>query len=370
MNKKVTSLILVFVMLISMMANTMPVYAASANEFVITADKTQAAAGDTITYSVAIGPIKNFQSANFTLNIPEGLTFVSGAVADGLKELTGATEAGFESTTLTFFHGGLEAYTSDKDTVLMTFQCKVNSAASGTYEIRIEDDYDFADNAWTSYDMRINTTASKVTVAGKDSSTNNGSSNQNTSSNNGSSNQNTSSNNGSSNQNTSSNNSSSNQNTSSNNGSSNQNTSSNNSSSNQNASTASTTPNNTTNATNNTTAPTQGAVSDTDQNDAADMVTTECDHSNTVEYNESDSSDNVQEDDSEIICEDCGEEVAGDLDEVPAASEEHVLDTAPVERKIPVATIAVIALLLVAVIVLVVLKLCTGKKPKGKYVKK
>ena len=168
MNKKVTSLLLVFVMLFSMMATAVPAYAAGSNEFVITPDKSEAYPGDTITYTVVLGPIENFQSANFTLVIPDGLTFVSGATPEGLKELTGATEAGFENSTLTFYHGGLEAYTCETDTVLMTFTCTVNSDAMGDYQVDIMDDWDFADSNWTTYsDMVINTAASKITVVQK-----------------------------------------------------------------------------------------------------------------------------------------------------------------------------------------------------------
>ena len=164
MYKKVISVLLSLVVLFGLMSTAVPVYAANANEFVITPDKTEVNPGDTITYTVTIGPVVNFQSANFTLVIPEGLTFVSGTLAEGLKELTGAAEASFTESTLTFFHGGIGEYTSDQDTKLMTFVCTVDERASGNYIIEIMDDYDFADSNWTSYDMSINTDASAIEV--------------------------------------------------------------------------------------------------------------------------------------------------------------------------------------------------------------
>ena len=145
MYKKVISVLLSLVVLFGLMATAVPVYAANANEFVITPDKTEVNPGDTITYTVTIGPVVNFQSANFTLVIPEGLTFVSGTLAEGLKELTGAAEASFTESTLTFFHGGIGEYTSDQDTKLMSFVGTVDEGASGNYIIEIMDDYDFAE---------------------------------------------------------------------------------------------------------------------------------------------------------------------------------------------------------------------------------
>ena len=168
MKKKATAMFLTLVMLISMLINAVPTYAADTFLFTITADKTEAYPGDTITYTVTMGAVENFQSANFTLVIPEGLTFVDGEVPEGLKELTGATEAGFEDSTLTFYHGGLESYTSDKDTILMTFTCTVGEELGAYDEVTIMDDYDFADTNWTTYEnIVIDTSASKVTVVQK-----------------------------------------------------------------------------------------------------------------------------------------------------------------------------------------------------------
>ena len=76
MKKKHTAWLLVFVMVISLLTSAVPIYGATSFELRITADKTEAYSGDTITYTVVAGAVENFQSANFTLVIPEGLTFV------------------------------------------------------------------------------------------------------------------------------------------------------------------------------------------------------------------------------------------------------------------------------------------------------
>ena len=168
MNKKVTSLILVFVMLFSLVANTMPVHAASHNEFVVTANKTEINPGDTVTYSVVVGPNTSFVSAQFTLVIPEGLTFESAAVASGLTDFINGLEnnsgcfAEFDKSAMTFYFATYTPYTSEAETLLMTFTCTVDDDADGVYEIKIADDCDFGSADWTSIDMHVNTAPSKV----------------------------------------------------------------------------------------------------------------------------------------------------------------------------------------------------------------
>ena len=81
MNKRITSLMLCFVMVFAMLATAVPALAMSTEAPItvtIDPDKTTASPGDTITYTVNVGPVKRLQSVNFTLVIPEGLTYVSG----------------------------------------------------------------------------------------------------------------------------------------------------------------------------------------------------------------------------------------------------------------------------------------------------
>ena len=101
MNKRITSLLLCFMMIVCMLVSAVPANATSTEAPItvtIDPDKTTASPGDTITYTVNVGPVKRLQSVNFTLVIPEGLTYVSGKEVDGLKELLGADKAEYTVT--------------------------------------------------------------------------------------------------------------------------------------------------------------------------------------------------------------------------------------------------------------------------------
>ena len=81
MNKKITSMLLCFVMIFSMMTIAVPVYAApvSSTTLTVAADKTTAAPGDEITYTITMGPVSDLGSIQMVLDIPAGLTYVAGS---------------------------------------------------------------------------------------------------------------------------------------------------------------------------------------------------------------------------------------------------------------------------------------------------
>lgn len=168
MNKRITSLLLCFVMVFSMLATTVPALAMSTEAPItvtIDPDKTTATPGDTITYTVNVGPVKRLQSVNFTLVIPEGLTYVSGKEVDGLKELLGADKAEYTDSTKTMIVSGGGSYNSDGTTALMKFSCTVNAGTVGaTLKITFEGDEDFSDDDYETYDTTYDFDSSKVTV--------------------------------------------------------------------------------------------------------------------------------------------------------------------------------------------------------------
>ena len=171
MNKRITSLLLCFVMIFAMLATAVPAFAWSTEtaevELSVVPDKTQANPGDTITYTVNIGPVKRLQSVNFTLIIPDTLEYGVGKEVDGLKELLGADKAEYTDSTKTMVIGGGGSYTSESATPLMKFTCTVKSttAVGSAVEVEIMDDWDIADDEWETYqNVKINSSASKVTI--------------------------------------------------------------------------------------------------------------------------------------------------------------------------------------------------------------
>lgn len=140
MNKRITSLALVFVMVLSLLVTAVPALAApiESTQLKVTADKTSAKPGDTITYTITMGPVSDMGSMQMCLDIPTGLTYVENSteLADGLK-----TTLGFDDVAWTeiskMINGVASAadYESNTDTVIAKFQCTVDADFSGTAEV-------------------------------------------------------------------------------------------------------------------------------------------------------------------------------------------------------------------------------------------
>ena len=167
MNKRITSIVLCLALLVSLMAAVVPVSAVSAVNFTMKADKTEAAVGDTITYTISIGAAENVGGFLFELKIPEGLTFVSGSssVNPALKGSLDFGEASFAESTLVFVGASNKSSTFAAETEVMSFQCTVDEGAAGTLAI----DFIFApgevfDAEYNDFD--VNATGASVTIGG------------------------------------------------------------------------------------------------------------------------------------------------------------------------------------------------------------
>ena len=103
MKRKVTSLLLCFIMLFSVMSVAVPAYAApvTSTALTVSADKTTAAPGDEITYTITMGPVSDLGSIQMVLDIPAGLTYVAGSrsLATGLKATLGFDDIAFTENT-------------------------------------------------------------------------------------------------------------------------------------------------------------------------------------------------------------------------------------------------------------------------------
>ena len=185
MNKRITSIVLSFVMLFTMLATAVPVLAAGSTSFKMTADKTEAHPGDIITYTVTMGAVTNLDSLKIKLDIPAGLTFVtgSGKITEGLATTMNVDGAEFTESTMVILIGNAKAqdgYTSTLDTEIMKFQCKVDADASGnkTVNFIIDEDEVFEapsggyDNiAFTTSVATVNVTTPHVHVYNKEVAT-------------------------------------------------------------------------------------------------------------------------------------------------------------------------------------------------------
>lgn len=148
MNKRITSLLLSFVMVFAMLATAVPAFAAGGTcTYSIEADKTTAAPGDTINFTIYMQQTGNQNTLEGTLVIPSGLTFVadSGKVTEGVAEKLNWTQA-LEGVAWTpvpkmLLNGfGAESYTGTEKLSLMTFQCTVDgNAAAKDYQVTLID---------------------------------------------------------------------------------------------------------------------------------------------------------------------------------------------------------------------------------------
>ena len=168
MNKRITSLLLCFVMVFTMLAAAVPALAAGSTSFNIKPDKTEARPGDTISYTISLGAATNLRSIKIKLSIPEGLTYVagSGKTPDGLEAtLNNAQKAAFTESTKVFIVATAAGYTSTTETLLMEFKCTVNEGASGNKAIDlIIDPDDIFDTDYDNIGYVVNSPAVNITT--------------------------------------------------------------------------------------------------------------------------------------------------------------------------------------------------------------
>ena len=158
-SKKIIASLLVFAMMICLMpVNT---FAANSLKLTITPSVTEAHPGDEITYTVKMSAVQRLAYLKFKLVIPEGLTFIEGKEVAGLSAtLSGGKTctAEFTAKTKVFIAGSGCNYSSDSDTVLMTFKCSVNSDCSGNKEVSMivdEDDVFETGKDESGYNIKI-----------------------------------------------------------------------------------------------------------------------------------------------------------------------------------------------------------------------
>jgi len=153
MNKRIISTVMVLSMLFIMLVSAVPSYAATTEDLTITAvaDKSTVVAGDTVTFTVKIGPHTDLLGLAFQLDIPDGLTYVVGSykLTEDLKSTLGASSCEFYESTLFFLADA--QYTSTSELDIMTFQCTVDADATGTLTLGFmpdenEDNYNHAKN--------------------------------------------------------------------------------------------------------------------------------------------------------------------------------------------------------------------------------
>ena len=167
-------MLLCFVMIFSMMTIAVPVYAApvASTTLTVAADKTTAAPGDEITYTITMGPVSDLGSIQMVLDIPAGLTYVAGSrsLASGLKATLGFDDVTFTENMATGKHiiNGVASaadYASAADTVIATFKCKVDAGATGSLEVGLKE-LEFYSVDFTDITSRFSVVKTAVAISG------------------------------------------------------------------------------------------------------------------------------------------------------------------------------------------------------------
>ena len=106
----------------------------------ITADKTSAAPGEEITFTITLGPVEQFGTMEMKLNISSGLTYVANsfAKAENLEATLGFDQIDWtESSKIYNGFASRKDYSSTTDTVLATFKCKVDDSFAGSATVSL-----------------------------------------------------------------------------------------------------------------------------------------------------------------------------------------------------------------------------------------
>ena len=169
MNKRITSLMMVVVMILSLLATAVPVLAApiTSTQLKVVPDKTTASPGDVINYTVIVGPVSEMGTMQMQLDIPSGLTYVpgSGKLADGLRSTLGYDVADWTEVSL-MINGYASAadYESDTDTELAKFQCTVDVGYTGTVEVGLWNLEFLSCQTWEEHTDRFSVVSTPITV--------------------------------------------------------------------------------------------------------------------------------------------------------------------------------------------------------------
>ena len=142
LKKRLMSMVLVFAMIFSMMGSAIPAMAAETDTsnpgvtFTVKADQSTYTEGDTITYTVTMGPVQNVKTIKLKMSIPKGLEYLSGSAVEGLRDKMNAVKAEYVDQSRVFAFLGDTPYSSETDTPLFTIQCVAKKGSAGTQSVR------------------------------------------------------------------------------------------------------------------------------------------------------------------------------------------------------------------------------------------
>ncbi len=162
MKKRVISLILAVLFVIVSAPASVVFATESKTGYSVTADKITAVAGDEIDFSVKLDLVKKMTAFEFTLDIPKGLTLVSGSQTAITAEKLGFEKVNNNESALHISGYGSEPYTASGTLTLATFKCTVDSGSVGKYTVGLidtvlnDDEYEEEEHSVFAVDITVN----------------------------------------------------------------------------------------------------------------------------------------------------------------------------------------------------------------------
>ncbi len=166
MNRRLKSWSIIIVLVLSLVLFAIPSFAAD-TQIKISADKTTASPGDTITFTITLGPVSDLGSMQMVLDIPDGLTYVanSTAIADGVKDTLGFDSLDWTESSMMINGYASEAdYASTGDTVIATFQCTVDDGYSGSVTMGLTDLEFYSCITWDEHTQEYSVVSDTVNI--------------------------------------------------------------------------------------------------------------------------------------------------------------------------------------------------------------
>lgn len=173
--KKIFAIILTLAIIAVSIPMTYVFAIGSKANYTVTANKTTAAAGDEIEFSVNLDLINKMTAFEFTLDIPSGLTLVSGSQTAIARDDLGFDNVNNNESALLVSGYGSNPYTATGTLTLATFKCTVDSNAVGKYTVDLkdtvlnDDEYDEEAHDVTSVEINVVIPATGISI--KDTTT-------------------------------------------------------------------------------------------------------------------------------------------------------------------------------------------------------
>lgn len=172
MKRRIAALLLSAIMCLGLwtpIAPAMAVVAASyeSTQLKVTASVGEAHPGDTIDFTITMGPVSDMGSMQMVLDIPEGLSYVegSGRLAEGLRETLGYDTADW--TEISKMINGVASaadYESDTDTVLGYFQCRVDEETAGEVNVGLTRLEFYSCQTWIDHTERFSVVPAAINI--------------------------------------------------------------------------------------------------------------------------------------------------------------------------------------------------------------